>query len=120
MADVFHIRKQLRKLGGTRFYKDKGLRATETLCGAELTSYDVRLKDKAVSWAEHSVCQECLFRKALATLPVGGFDPFSHKTVEDLKSLARFELDLYDEGDDGAAIKSRKEYARVKRWVDNV
>jgi hypothetical protein len=59
------------------------------------------------------------FAQAKQRLPIalaGSFDPQTHKTIADLAFLARFELDLYEQGEE-TDIRDRAEYRRVKRYL---
>lgn len=47
---------------------------------------------------------------------VGNFDPAAMKTVDDLAFCARFEMDLYEEGE-SSDIKSDEQYAKVAKYL---
>lgn len=58
------------------------------------------------------------FEVALRAFPrciIGGLDPLGHKTVSDLVYQALHELDMFNEGQDGAI--SAREAAIVKKFV---
>lgn len=46
------------------------------------------------------------------------FDPLKHKTLEDLLWLARIELDLHEEDQDGCCTKGEAQQLRrfIKKW----
>jgi len=51
------------------------------------------------------------FEAALKKLPAGtGFDPFAHKTVEDLCWICLHELDMHAEAENFASMALRKKY----------
>jgi hypothetical protein len=56
------------------------------------------------------------FKQAVKLLPscVPSYDPLTHKTVEDLRFLAQFELDLHDEGDQEL---SHTDYNAIRRFL---
>ena len=58
------------------------------------------------------------FEMARKSLPncVGGFDPFSHKTILDLCWMVRHELDLHEEGEE-TDIKNKTDVAACKRFL---
>jgi hypothetical protein len=59
------------------------------------------------------------FDQAFRALPacLQGFDPLRHKTVADLVAMAQFEVDLYNEGDDGCDIHTWKQLAKVSAYI---
>jgi len=62
---IFHIRKPLRRRGGSQYYRDRGEREVGTLCGAPPTAFDVANRAAAVPWEAHIPCQECLSARNL-------------------------------------------------------
>ncbi len=64
---IYHIRKRLRRRGGTQFYLDRGERRAETICGAAVTDHDVPWNAVAVEWSNayghYEPCAACLHRQ---------------------------------------------------------
>ena len=61
------------------------------------------------------------FGTAVKTMPAcidSSYDPLQHISLDDLYALGQFECNLFDEQDDGALIKNKKEYRAVKRWME--
>lgn len=53
------------------------------------------------------------FEKALNDLPIDtGFDPFAHKTPDDLAYVCLHELDLHSEGEYKISLSLRKQYVK--------
>jgi hypothetical protein len=59
-ADVFHIRRPLRRAGGSQFYRDKSDRGQGTYCGASETSFDIGPNDRAVAFNGRTPCAACV------------------------------------------------------------
>lgn len=61
------------------------------------------------------------FNKAMGELPnyIGGYDPFVHKTPNDLAWVVSLQVDLFDEGEDSEVRTAamRKRCVRyIRRW----
>jgi len=57
---VYHIRRKLRRLGGSQYYKDKSPRKAETHCGSPVTDKDIPWNGKAESWEDNTPCPACI------------------------------------------------------------
>jgi hypothetical protein len=59
------------------------------------------------------------FEQALKALPacIGGYDPARHKTVADLVYIVRTEMDMFEEGEPEADIRTRKQYEAAKNFI---
>lgn len=55
----------------------------------------------------------------LSKLPgflMGGYDPFHHKTPDDLRRMVQYQIDFYEEGED-SDIQNKRQYQTAKRWL---
>ena len=59
MAEIFHIRRPLRRAGGNQFYRDKSNRGQGTYCGKPETAYDVDKVRDAVPFNNRTPCADC-------------------------------------------------------------
>jgi hypothetical protein len=59
------------------------------------------------------------FNDALKRLPIciGGLDPLRHRTIDDLRWLVIFEIDLYEEGDEQTDIRNQRDLAACRRFL---
>lgn len=65
------------------------------------------------------IVQKALFNKALKRFFIGGFDPAQHTTADALAWTMRFELDLYEEGEDGCELKTKRDVIRARKFVQD-
>lgn len=47
---------------------------------------------------------------------MGGYDPFHHKTPDDLRRMVQYQIDFYEEGED-SDIQNKRQYQTAKRWL---
>ena len=59
------------------------------------------------------------FQQALRALPsfIGGYDPMRHKTVADLVYIVQTEMDMFNEGEPEADIKTQRQYLAAKNFI---
>lgn len=59
------------------------------------------------------------FEQALKAMPscIGGYDPMRHKTVADLVYIVRTEMDMFEEGEPEADIRTQKQYGAAKKFI---
>jgi len=63
--------------------------------------------------------QKALFEKALKRFFIGGFDPAQHTTADSLAWSVQFELDLWEEGEDGCELKTKRDVNRARKFVQD-
>lgn len=61
---TYHIRRPLRRAGGSSYYRDKGDRGRGTYCGAAPTDHDRAARDTAEPWGEWVPCPDCIAARA--------------------------------------------------------
>jgi hypothetical protein len=62
--------------------------------------------------------QTDLFEEALKNMPecIYGYDPFNHKTANDLAWLVLLQIDLFQEGED-SEIRTKSDLIKCKNFV---
>ena len=69
--------------------------------------------------SKHPVVQKALFVKALKRFFIGGFDSAQHTTADALAWAMQFELDLYEEGQGGCDLKTKRDVKRAQKFVQD-
>lgn len=57
------------------------------------------------------------YEKALASVPVAAVGDVDGNTLEDIVACIETQIDLIEEGQDGAENYTRRDVAAMKRWV---
>ncbi len=58
--------------------------------------------------------------KCMPARLIGSYDPLGHRSFDDLIFLAKDEIDLSDEGQDGYEPLTKKEREALKKWIKKV
>lgn len=111
LAGAFFGNYILDSLKGVMYYL--GMEDTSMANGHTKTQL-VPVKDST-----HPFVQKALFEKALKRFFIGGFDQAQHTTADSLAWSMQFELDLWEEGEDGCELKTKRDVNRARKFVQD-